>query len=63
MTNSRKSFKYFDNIDMDRIDNNYMEPVFDTIISKYEFNNVLDYGCGNGLFGSYFKKRHKSNWC
>ncbi|MBF0351743.1 MAG: class I SAM-dependent methyltransferase [SAR324 cluster bacterium] len=51
-------FKYFSNKDLDRINENYMKPVFDEIISKYDshLNHVLDYGCGNGVFGSYFKE-------
>lgn len=48
-------FKNFSNKYLDEIDTNYMIPVFDKIKSITKDNiNILDVGCGNGLFGSYF---------
>lgn len=55
--NSLEEFEYFTNEDIDRIQNNYMVSIFDDIIDNYDLYNVLDYGCGNGLFGAYFKKK------
>lgn len=52
-----REFEYFTNADIDRIQNNYMVPIFEDIIKKYRFYNILDYGCGNGLFGVFFKKK------
>lgn len=56
------AFKYFDNKDMDRIkddfvENNYMAPIFDDMIAGLAFRIVCDIGCGNGLFTSYLKER------
>lgn len=53
-------YKYFSNTDLDRINENYMIPVFKDILKNYTFNNVLDYGCGNGIFGITFKQRNNS---
>ena len=50
-------FKYFSNKDLDRIDENYMDSIFDEIIEKNQFGTVLDYGCGNGIFGIYIKQK------
>lgn len=56
--NENIEYSFFKNTDMDRIgDNTYMRPIFDSILSKYSFDSVLDYGCGNGIFGIYFKKK------
>jgi SAM-dependent methyltransferase len=52
-----REFEYFTNADIDRIQNNCMIPIFEDIIKKYRFYNILDYGCGNGLFGVFFKKK------
>ncbi|MBA7579797.1 Ubiquinone biosynthesis O-methyltransferase, mitochondrial [subsurface metagenome] len=52
-----REFEYFTNADIDRIQNNCMIPIFEDIIKKYRFYSILDYGCGNGLFGVFFKKK------
>ncbi len=55
-----KEYKYFTNADIDRIDDSsFMVPIFDDILLKYSFSNVLDYGCGNGIFGIYVKEKIK----
>ena len=56
MSNKSSEFKYFSNNDLDRITDNYMSPIFDKIFKKYSFNNILDYGCGNGTFGIYLSQ-------
>ena len=59
--NSSGEFEHFTNADVDRIQNNYMVPLFEDILRKYRFYNVLDYGCGNGLFGLFFKEKLQCN--
>jgi SAM-dependent methyltransferase len=54
---SFEEFEYFGDADIDRIQNNYMGPIFEDIIKKYRFESILDYGCGNGLFGGFFKEK------
>lgn len=46
------------NSEMDDISNpdNYMQPIFDDIIAHNDIKKMLDLGCGNGLFTSYFTK-------
>jgi len=48
-----RKFKY--------IEKDYIyEPVIDLIINiieKYNYQEILDYGCGDGRFGYYFKTR------
>lgn len=39
-------------------DNNYMTPIWNTICSQHSFRNVLDVGCGNGLFTISLKKKY-----
>lgn len=56
---SSKEFEYFSDTDVDRIRNNFMIPIIDDIIRRYPSHNILDYGCGNGLFGAYFKEKTK----
>lgn len=53
----KDEYKYFSNKDMDNIEDNYMVPIFDDIIKRYPVKNVLDYGCGNGIFGIYLKRK------
>jgi len=56
---SLEEFEYFSNANVDRIQSNYMVPIFEDILKKYQFYNILDYGCGNGLFGFFFKQKLK----
>lgn len=56
-SSQNKEYKYFSNADLDRINENYMMPVFEKILSEYSFQKVLDYGCGNGIFGITFKQK------
>jgi ubiquinone/menaquinone biosynthesis C-methylase UbiE len=60
-SNNIKDYKNFPNKDLDGINNNYMTNIFDDIIENYKFNNVLDYGCGNGIFGIYLKQKTQCN--
>lgn len=49
-------FEMFFNKYIDQIPkNNFMRPIYEDIVNKYSFKEVLDVGCGNGMFGKYFK--------
>lgn len=52
-------FKYFKDEYIDAIRDNYMIPVFDRVLAdpRCPRGAVLDVGCGNGLFGRYFKAK------
>lgn len=50
-------FTLFKNSYLDDIDENYMAPLFDEIMKDVRPTAVLDAGCGNGLFGRYFKEK------
>ena len=59
MSETKPEYRFFTDADMDRIDDiSFMTPIFDDVIARYDFQKVLDYGCGNGIFGIYFKERH-----
>ena len=58
MSEDQKEYRFFTKADMDRISEiSFMTPIFDDMIAKYGFQSVLDYGCGNGIFGMYLKKQ------
>jgi len=58
MSNTDTEYRFFTDADMDRIrEIAFMIPIFDDMIAKYRFQNVLDYGCGNGLYGIYLKEK------
>jgi len=58
MSEKDKKYRFFSDADMDRINEiAFMTPIFDNMIAEYRFQSVLDYGCGNGIFGTYLKKR------
>jgi ubiquinone/menaquinone biosynthesis C-methylase UbiE len=62
MAENNKEYRFFKDADMDRIKEiAFMTPIFDDMIGKYKFQSVLDYGCGNGIYGSYFKKQTGCN--
>lgn len=50
-------FALFKNHDLDNISENYMAPLFDEILERERPTALLDAGCGNGLFGRYFKEK------
>ena len=52
-----EEFALFKNSYLDAIQDNYMIPLFDNILEKERPRDVLDAGCGNGLFGHYFKEK------
>lgn len=54
--NEPKDSQHYSVFDMDRLESHYMIPIFEEITNKYTMKNILDYGCGNGVTGSYFKK-------
>lgn len=47
----------FKNQYLDDIGENYMVPLFDAVLETHRPMSVLDAGCGNGLFGRYFKEK------
>ena len=53
-------YKYFKNEYIDDIDskkeNNYFSPVWIDVLKLVEFSNLLDVGCGNGVFSANLKK-------
>jgi 2-polyprenyl-3-methyl-5-hydroxy-6-metoxy-1,4-benzoquinol methylase len=54
-------YKNFSNQYLDDINENYMIPVFDKLITNYKIGQqILDVGCGNGLFGHYFKTKNNT---
>ncbi|MFI5350626.1 MAG: methyltransferase domain-containing protein [Elusimicrobiota bacterium] len=54
---SPDEFALFKNSYLDDIDVNYMAPMFDELLKTERPAAVLDAGCGNGLFGRYFKEK------
>ena len=54
-----KHFKndYIDDISSD-IENNYFSPVWEEILEEYQFDEILDIGCGNGVFTANLKKEN-----
>jgi SAM-dependent methyltransferase len=50
-------YALFKNDYLDAINENYMAPLFDQILKDVRPTAVLDAGCGNGLFGRYFKEK------
>jgi len=57
MQNDYKYFlnSYIDDIDSN-IENNYFTPVWGEVTKEISFNNLLDVGCGNGVFSANLKK-------
>lgn len=52
-----EEFAPFKNEYFQDIDANYMAPLFDEILKTARPKIVLDAGCGNGVFGRYFKEK------
>lgn len=52
-----KTTEVFSSEYLDQISTNSMTPVFDKVLSCYNFSQMLDFGCGNGVFGIYFKEK------
>jgi len=48
--------KYIDEINAE-VDNNYFTPVWEEVLSHIKIENLLDVGCGNGVFSSIVKKK------
>lgn len=49
-------FEMFCNKYIDQIPKkNFMSAIYEDIVNTYSFKEVLDVGCGNGMFGKYFK--------
>ena len=47
--------KYIDEINAE-VDSNYFTPVWELVLSHIKIENLLDVGCGNGVFSSIVKK-------
>jgi O-antigen biosynthesis protein len=59
MSEKGREYRFFADADIDRIDEiSFMTPIFDDIIARRDFRSVLDYGCGNGIFGIYLKEKN-----
>lgn len=52
-----REFAPFKNRYVDDIDDNYMKPLFEQILEREKVTAMLDAGCGNGLFGRFFKEK------
>jgi SAM-dependent methyltransferase len=60
MLEEKNEYRFFTEADMDRISEiSFMTPIFDDMLVRHRFQSVLDYGCGNGIFGIYLKEKRR----
>ena len=52
--------EYIDEIDED-LNNNYFTPVWEEVLLQENITDLLDVGCGNGIFSSIVKKKTDVN--